>query len=66
MKDVKERDIIEVSANVSDSGWIGCIMIVDEVKEWGVLASMVVPFKGWTSLRLNWDEFDLIGKEYWE
>lgn len=39
-----------------------CFMYVDEVKDWGVMAGMCVPDKGWTFVNLKWDEFIIVGR----
>jgi len=56
-------DVIQVvDGPAGDGSWIGCLMIVDEVKEWGVLAYLHVPMKGDAYLRLKHGEYDIVGK----
>lgn len=57
---VEVNDIIQV--NKVECYFDTCFMYVDEVKEWGVLAGMYIPEKGWTYIRLNWDEFVVVAK----
>ena len=58
--EVESGSIIQANENSGD--WCGCLLIVDEVKSWGVQAYMMVPKKGTAFIRLNNDEFDLVGK----
>ena len=58
--EVESGSIIQANENAGD--WCGCLLIVDEVKSWGVQAYMMVPKKGTAFIRLNNDEFDLVGK----
>lgn len=53
--------VIQVRENVP--AWGGCLMIVEEVKEWGVQVSMRLPGKGMqlTYLRLKHGEFYYVG-----
>lgn len=50
--------LIQVNEKIDD--WFGCVMIVDEVKNWGVQAYLKIPCRGNAFLRLNWDEFVLL------
>lgn len=54
-----KHDVIQVNEKVA--GWVGCLMVVDEVRDWGVIAYMTVPYNGVTFLRLKHDEYELIG-----
>ena len=62
MKKVKKNDVIQINENFNGSGWVGCLMIVDEVKNWGVQAYLHVPMQGDAYLRIKHGEFDVIGK----
>jgi len=53
---MKEGDIIQINENYISPDWIGCIMCVREVKEWGV--DMKIPHSGHTFLKLNNNEFN--------
>ena len=59
---VSKNDVIQVNMNAANISWIGCLMIVDEVKDWGVQAYLHVPMKGDAYLRLKHGEYDVIGK----
>lgn len=60
MNKVKEGSVIQVNEKIPE--WFGCLLVVKEVKMWGVLAGMKIPFHGDTCIRLNNDQFDYIGK----
>lgn len=55
---VCKGSLIQVNEKIHD--WFGCVMIVDEVKSWGVQAYLKIPCRGNAFLRLNWDEFVLL------
>ena len=59
---VKKNDVIQINEKFKGTGWIGCLMIVDEVKSWGVQAYLHVPMQGDAYLRLKHEEYDVIGK----
>lgn len=59
---VKKNDVIQINEKFKGTGWIGCLMIVDEVKSWGVQAYLHVPMQGDAYLRIKHGEFDVIGK----
>jgi len=58
---VKKGDIIQGNENAKD--WCGCVMIVSEVKSWGVQAFLRIPFQGDAYIRLPYDAFDELGAE---
>lgn len=53
-------DVIQATEKAGD--WCGCLLIVDEVKTWGVQAGMKIPFKGTAYMRLKDDQYEVIGK----
>ena len=59
---VKKNDVIQINEKFKGTGWIGCLMIVDEVKSWGVQAYLHVPMQGDAYLRIKHGEYDVIGK----
>ena len=60
--DVSKNDVIQVVEGVGNGSWTGCLMIVDEVKDWGVQAYLHVPMQGDAYLRLKHGEYEVIGK----
>jgi len=61
MEKVKKNDVIQINEKFKGTGWIGCLMIVDEVKSWGVQAYLHVPMQGDAYLRIKHGEYDVIG-----
>jgi hypothetical protein len=64
-KQVAENDLIQVNEE-GPLNWFRCILVVDEVKSWGVQAYAIIPqARDKTSadafLRLEWNEFDTLG-----
>ena len=59
---VNVNDVIQVNDSIPNSSWIGCLMIVSEVKNWGVIAYLRVPTQGNAYLRLRHNEYEVIGK----
>lgn len=63
MKDIKTGSVIQINEhNPELELWCGCTMIVDEVKDWGVLAGMKLPHQGIAYLRIKYGDFDYIGE----
>lgn len=57
--EVTKNDIIQA---VEGTGiWQGCLLIVDEVKSWGVQAYMNVSGQGTAFIRLKTGEFEVCG-----
>ena len=57
---VKRNMVIQANEKAPGE-WCGCLLIVDEVKSFGVQAYLRVPFKGNVYVRLSWEQFDIIG-----
>jgi hypothetical protein len=58
-------DLIQVNED-GPPHWFRCILVVDEVKSWGVQAYAIVPQargepSGDAYMRLSWNEFDALG-----
>lgn len=58
---IKKGSIIQANENAGD--WCGCVLIVSEIKEWGVQAFMHIPFTGDAFIRLRNDQYDALGAE---
>ena len=56
MLKLSRGSIIQANENAKD--WRGCVLIVDEVKSWGVQAFLHIPGQGDAYIRLRNDEFD--------
>lgn len=51
-----------VQANENAGGWAGCLLIVTDVKSWGVQAGTKIPMQGTAYIRLRTDQFEYIGE----
>jgi len=60
-KDVKVHDIIQLLEHAQE-GWVACVMIVSEVRSFGVLAYTKIPCQGDAYLRVNFDDFEIVGR----
>lgn len=60
MELIKVGDVIQ--ANEKAEEWCGCLLIVAEVKTWGVLAGMKIPYGGTAYMRLKEDQYERIGE----
>lgn len=59
MNELKRGSIIQ--ANENAGAWCGTVLIVDEVKDWGVQAFVHVPMKGDAFIRLTPEQFEILG-----
>jgi len=58
MTKLKRGSIIQ--ANENAGGWCGTVLIVDEVKSWGVQAFVHIPMKGDAYIRLTPEQFEIL------
>lgn len=58
---LKRGDIIQANENAGE--WCGTILIVDEVKDWGVQAFVHIPMKGAAYIRLTPEQFENLHAE---
>jgi len=56
MSELKKGSIIQ--ANENAKGWRGTVLIVDEVRVWGVQAFVRIPYQGDAYIRLSNEQFD--------
>jgi len=59
--EIKRGSIIQANENAKD--WCGTVLIVDEVKSWGVQAFVRIPMQGDAYIRLRSDQFEVLGAE---
>ena len=57
---VKENSVVQISEK-GQEGWIGCLVQVSEVKNWGIQGWVKIPHGGDAYIRLNWDTIEYIG-----
>jgi hypothetical protein len=58
---LKVNGVIQV-INDQNKNLFGSILMIVEIRDWGVLASMRVPFKGAAYFRIKYGEFSYIGR----
>ena len=56
---VKVGDVVQ--ANEKTGIWTGSLLIVSEVKDWGVQAGLLIPGQGTAYMRLRHGEYERIG-----
>lgn len=56
---IKLYDIVQV---VPEHKWCGCLVIVTEVKNWGIQGFVQVPMQGQAFIRLNHEDFEKVGE----
>lgn len=56
-KNIEQHSIVQV---VPEHQWAGCLVVVDEVKSWGMQGYVQVPMGGQAYIRLKWEEFEPI------
>ena len=61
MEELKRGSIIQANENAGD--WCGTVLIVDEVKSWGVQAFVHVPMRGDAFIRLTPEQFENLHAE---
>jgi len=59
MNEVKKGIIIQANENAGE--WCGTVLIVDEVKSWGVQAFVHIPMRGDAYIRLKSDQYEMLG-----
>lgn len=58
MEGLKRGSIIQ--ANEHAGAWCGTVLIVDEVKDWGVQAFVHIPMNGDAYIRLKPEQFEIL------
>lgn len=59
MPEFKEGDVIQITD--SNDKWFPCLLIVSEVKSWGVQGYVSIPMKGDAYYRIDNGKFELVG-----
>jgi len=62
MSQMKKNDVIQIT---EEGAWKGCLLQVDEVKDWGVQAYLTVPVKGVLYSRVEHGKYEVIGPATW-
>ena len=65
-KEIQKGSVVQVNERCPQPGWIGALLMVDEVKSFGVLAFAHIPKTSESAakafIRLNWEQIELIGR----
>lgn len=56
MSELKRGSIVQANENAGE--WCGSVLIVDEVRAWGIQAFMHVPTEGDTYIRLRHEQYE--------
>lgn len=56
MSELRRGSIIQANENANE--WCGTVLVVDEVKTWGVQAFVHIPMQGDAYIRLTNEQFD--------
>lgn len=57
--DCKPGDIVQ--ANPEVSRWGPCLVVVEEVRDWGIVGYTEIPMSGQAPIRLPWNEIAATG-----
>lgn len=57
---LKRGSVIQANENAGD--WCGCLLLVEEVKPWGCMAGVRIPFQGTAYIRLTEDKYEYVGE----
>jgi hypothetical protein len=60
-RDIKVHDIVQITEN-GQEGWVGCLLVVSEVRSWGILGYTKIPLQGDAYLRVPFDQLELVGR----
>jgi hypothetical protein len=59
---VERGDIIQIRP---DAHWGGCLLLVEEVKSWGIQGYVEIPMKGRAYLRVPHEDYEIVGRASW-
>lgn len=57
---INENSVVQINEK-GQEGWIGCLVQVSEVKNWGIQGWVKIPMQGDAYIRLNWEQIEFIG-----
>jgi hypothetical protein len=59
---LEENSVVQINEN-GQEGWIGCFVLVTEVKHWGIQGFVQIPkSEGQAYVRLTYDQIEYIGQ----
>jgi len=58
---ITKNSVVQVN-ELGDKDWVGCLIHVSEVKNWGIVGFIRVPKTGNAYVRLRWEKIEYIGQ----
>ena len=58
---IKVGSVVQANERANED-WTGCLVTVEQVKDWGIQGWTRIPCRGDAYIRLKWDEIDYIGE----
>jgi len=55
----RKGDILEIE---DGHRWATCLVVVSEVRNWGVIADLRYPNEDFAPIRLDWSDFEVVGR----
>lgn len=59
---VKVNSVVQINERYNNEVWIGCLLQVTDVHDWGVMGYVKIPMQGLAYLRVQWKDVDYIGQ----
>jgi hypothetical protein len=56
---LKENTIVQI---VPEHRWAGCLVVVTELKPWGIQGFVQIPMQGQAYIRLEHKEYEVVGQ----
>lgn len=60
MDELQKNDIVQITDENNE--WFACLLIVDEVKTWGIQGYIKIPRSGLSYYRIENGKFEKVGK----
>lgn len=60
--DIQVGDIVQVIPGTGSGDWDGCLVIVDEIKSFGIQGYTKIPCSGDAFIRLKFEEIERVGR----
>lgn len=61
LRDILVNDIVQITEN-GQEGWVGALLVVSEVRQWGILGYTKIPLQGDAYLRVPFEQCELVGR----
>lgn len=57
---IENGDLVQITNE--ENPWFPCVLVVSELKSWGIQGYVTIPLKGDAYYRVKTGEFELVGK----